>query len=79
MIKIGSEQARKKLPELLDKAKNGNRTMVTKHGKPYAVIVPVEQGIAAKPVNILSLSGSGKGLWGKTPGDYIKSLREEWD
>ncbi|MCH7612293.1 MAG: type II toxin-antitoxin system prevent-host-death family antitoxin [Candidatus Marinimicrobia bacterium] len=78
MIEIGAESARKKLPELLDKAKAGEQAIITKHGKPYAAIVPVEQRIDVTIGGVLSLFGTGKGLWGDTPGRYINSLREEW-
>ena len=79
MNKVGSEKARKKLPELLDDAKNGKRTMITKHGEPYAVIVPIDQGISAPTGGVLGLLGTGEGLWGKSPEKFVRNLRAEWD
>ena len=39
MLEIGAEAARKRLPELLDRAHAGEQTIVKKHGIPYAAIV----------------------------------------
>jgi|AP45_3_1055517.scaffolds.fasta_scaffold64178_3 prevent-host-death family protein len=79
MIKIGSEKARKKLPELLDKAKNGEQAIITKHGVPYAIITSVDQGMLATSDGILALLGTGKGLWGDSPENFVDELREEWE
>ncbi|MBA3845224.1 MAG: type II toxin-antitoxin system Phd/YefM family antitoxin [Planctomycetes bacterium] len=76
----GAEEARQNLPRILEDAHNGQRAIITRHGRPYAAIVPVED--EKKPRkrsanSILALWGSGKGLW--TEQDSITTQRAEWD
>jgi prevent-host-death family protein len=75
----GVEVARKSLPSLLEQASRGTRTIITKHGAPYAAIVPVsdllQQGTG---VDIRALRGSGKGLWGANSRATIQKMRREW-
>lgn len=77
---MGSEAARAKLPDLLELAHHGSTTVITKHGKPYAALVPLS---AVRPshrrVSVLSLSGSGAGLWGNDSSNSIAQLRDEWE
>lgn len=75
-----AEAARKKFPSLIEQAHHGTPTIVTKRGKPYAAIVsiadlPQSQG----ELNIQSLRGSGKGLWGRNPAATIEKMRREWN
>jgi prevent-host-death family protein len=75
----GAEQARTQLPMLLERAHRGSATIITRHGKPYAALVPV--GALAsrrRPASLLTLRGSGAGLWGDDPARTIDALREEW-
>jgi prevent-host-death family protein len=77
--KYGAEDARAHLPELLDEAHRGVPTLITKHGRPYAMLVPVEQARAPKRrVAVLSLAGTGVGLWGSDPAGTIAAMRDEW-
>jgi prevent-host-death family protein len=75
----GAEEARAHLPELLERAHRGEVTVITKHGKPLAKVVPVDaiQGEKAK-IPLLSLAGSGRGLWGRNSRRTLKRLRDEW-
>ena len=73
----GAEDARTQLPELLDKAHQGATSVITKRGKPYAALVPIDQVQRAK-YSILSLSGTGRGLWGKKSAQALRKLRDEW-
>jgi prevent-host-death family protein len=76
----GVEEARKNLPALLERASRGHPSVVTKHGRVYAAIVPphyLRQG--KRGPNILSLRGSGKGLWGPSVKRALDRLRSEWD
>jgi prevent-host-death family protein len=41
--KIGAFEAKNRLSELLAAAENGEETMITKHGKPVAKLVPVRE------------------------------------
>jgi prevent-host-death family protein len=80
---LGSEEARQQLPSLLDRARGGVATLVTRHGRPCAAIVPVsvlEQATATAPrgPSLKSLRGSGAGLWGENAGQTIADARGEW-
>lgn len=76
---IGAEQARQRLPQLLDRASRGQTTIITKHGKPCAAIVPVASARASsRAVGLVALMGSGKGLWGD-PTRYVREARDEWE
>jgi len=74
---VGAERARQQLPELLDRAHRGEATIITKHGKPYAALVPLDQHRSGAPVSLTSLRGTGKGMWGEV-GEYVGGLRDEW-
>ena len=41
MSKIGAYEAKTHLPQLLDRVKNGERFVITKHGHPVAELVPI--------------------------------------
>ncbi|WP_443081502.1 type II toxin-antitoxin system Phd/YefM family antitoxin [Thiohalorhabdus sp.] len=80
MQKIGSEAARRQLPELLDRAHSGEPAIIMKRGKPYAALVSLDQCQLASPkAGLLALRGSGSGLWGQAPAETVGSLRGEWD
>ncbi|MBK8998683.1 MAG: type II toxin-antitoxin system prevent-host-death family antitoxin [Myxococcales bacterium] len=75
----GAEEARTLLPELLERAHHGKASMITKHGKPYAELVPVGTASAGRPrLAFVSLAGSGRGLWGRDSRTAVKRLRDEW-
>ncbi|MBS0394086.1 MAG: type II toxin-antitoxin system prevent-host-death family antitoxin [Proteobacteria bacterium] len=76
----GAEEARNQLPSLLDAAERGLSTVITKHGRAVAAIVPVEQLDAVGVQQPLkNLKGSGKGLWGSDSAATISGLRDEWN
>ncbi len=76
----GLEQARAKLPHIASEAVAGYTSVITRHGKPVAVVVPVEQWRAqqVRPMSILALQGTGRGLWPEGAGQAIAELRDEW-
>jgi prevent-host-death family protein len=75
----GAEQARTRLPELLERAHHGTPTVITKRGKPYAILVPAaEVRRGPRRVSVLGLKGSGKGLWGPSPSESVAAMRDEW-
>lgn len=77
--KIGSEQARKQLPELLDEARKGQTTIVTKWGKPYAAIVPLDALPPEREVrSIAALAGSGAGVYADAV-DHVSRERDTWE
>ena len=75
----GVEDARNQLPALLAEAERGRSTVITRHGRSIAAIVPVER-VAGGPrqKSLLGLAGSGKGLWGKDSTKVLRRLRDEW-
>jgi len=76
----GIEAARRRLPELVAAAHRGETTVITKHGRPYAALVPVEQVEDARrtPSGLLALKGCARGLWGEVPACTVDALRREW-
>ena len=79
MHTVGIEIGRNTLPELAQRAFGGESSLLTKHGKPYAAIVPYHMALQeqAKKPRFLVLRGSGKGLWGAQPAQWIADLRDE--
>ena len=79
MLHKGAEDARNRLPELLDAAEKGRCTLITRHGKPVAVLEPIAAYRAAERQQPLTpWQGSGRGLWGKDSGRTLRRLRDEW-
>jgi prevent-host-death family protein len=77
--RIGAEEARRRLPALIEEAAAGQRTIITKHGKPYAALVPassLERTDASS--DLRSLRGSGKRLWGRSVRRTLRAMRDEW-
>jgi prevent-host-death family protein len=75
----GAEEARNKLPELLDAAEKGRATIITKHGRPVAALVPIDDyNVAARQRSLIPVAGSGRGLWGRDSARTLRKLRDEW-
>lgn len=75
----GAEEARNQLPDLLAAAEKGRSTIITRHGRPIAALVPVDaQGAVAHQQSLVPVEGSGRGLWGKNSTRKIRELRDEW-
>ena len=80
----GLEQARNQLPSIVAEAKAGYTSVISKHGKPCAAVVPLAdlQKMNQRKhgsVGILDLQGSGRGLWGSSSRKTLKALRGEWE
>ncbi len=76
----GVEDARSQLPALLAEAERGRSTIITRHGRAIAAIVPVERTAGApRQKSLLGLAGSGKGLWGRNSAKTLRKLRDEWE
>jgi prevent-host-death family protein len=76
--RYGVEEARRRLPELLERAHRGERVVITRHGRPYATLREASQATAKRPP-FSELRGSGRGLWHSSDaGNTIERLREEW-
>jgi prevent-host-death family protein len=75
----GVEETRQQLPALLDEARAGKPVVITKHGKPYAAIVPLESLPEAGPrPSLRGLRGTGAGLWGEDGAAWVERMRDEW-
>ena len=75
----GAEEARNQLPDLLDAAQKGRSTIITKHGRPIAALVPVEEFVErGAQRSLLPWKGTGRGLWGKSSARTLRALRDEW-
>lgn len=81
ITKKGAEEARNQLPKLLEAAERGETTVITKHGKPVAALVPIGELRRDEPkqMPLLPLKGSGRGLWGPDPAKTIDEMRDEWE
>ena len=76
----GAEEARNQFSELLAAAESGEPTIITKHGRAIAALVPIDQYDQSRPQqSILPLKGTGRGLWGKNSTRTIRKLRDEWE
>ena len=59
--------------------KKARSTVITKHGRPVAALVPIEASeTAVRQEPLTPLAGSGRGLWGKGSARTIRKLRGEW-
>jgi len=75
----GAEEARSQLPDLLDAAERGETTIITRHGRPVAAIMPIAAyDAASRQQSLLPLAGSGRGLWGKDSARTLRRMRDEW-
>jgi len=79
----GLEQARTQLPHIAAEAQAGYTSVITRHGKAVAVVVPVaqwqaEQAQKARAGGILALRGSGRELWPPGAAQAVAELRDEW-
>ena len=80
MIHQGSEEARNELPELIEDAQHGRSTIITRHGKPLAALVPLDvYRRSSEQLSLLGLEGSGRGVWGDDSRKTLAELRDEWD
>lgn len=77
MKRKGAEEARTQLPDLLDDAARGEATVISRHGKPVAALVPIS-AFQAPQHGLTSLAGSGRSLWGKRSRRTLTDLRSEW-
>ena len=80
MLSKGAEEARNQLPNMLDAAESGLSTIITRHGKAVAALVPIDAYRAvARQQPLTPVAGSGRALWGAVSADTIGELRDEWE
>ena len=78
MNQAGAEEARKSLPELIDRAqRDGTVTIVTKRGVPCAAIVPLSHLERGRAPKLTALRGSAAGCYGDVA-EYIDESRRSW-
>jgi prevent-host-death family protein len=80
MLRKGAEEARNQLPHLIDAAEAGQSTIITRHGRPVAALVPIEAyGTTIRQPPVTPVEGSGRELWGRSSARTIRKLRNEWN
>ena len=78
MNHAGAEEARKRLPQLIDRAQHeGTVTIVTKRGVPCAAIVPLSHLEQRQAPKLTDLRGSAEGCYGDIA-EYIDEIRRSW-
>jgi prevent-host-death family protein len=76
----GAEEARNQLPTLFDAAEAGRSTIITRHGRPVAALVPIEEYHSSqRQAPLLPLAELGRGLWGKSSTRALRRLRDGWE
>lgn len=75
----GAEEARAQLPTLLAEAERGRTTIITRHGRSIAALVPVKDAGDSRQRPITDLAGTGKGMWGPDSTATVRHLRDEWN
>ncbi len=78
LLSKGAEEARQQLPAILAAAAAGQTTLITRHGREIAAVVPAAAIKSAKPASLLALAGSGRELWGTDSRETIEDMRDEW-
>jgi prevent-host-death family protein len=66
MHTLGVLEARRRFPELLERARGGEETLISRHGHPVAALVPLSRRPRAQRQALLSLKGSGRNCWPAT-------------
>jgi prevent-host-death family protein len=80
MQRKSAQEARNELPDLLAAAEKGQATIITRHGRPVAALVPISAySSSVRQPPLLPLKGSGRGLWGRNSMRTIRQMRDEWN
>lgn len=77
-VSKGAEEARQQLPAILSAAESGRTTIITRHGRSVAAVVPAAAVKRRNPVSLLALAGTGRGMWGRNSARAIAEMRDEW-
>jgi prevent-host-death family protein len=77
----GAEEARQQLPAILAAAAAGRTTIITRHGRAVAAVVPVDAVVSTRGISLCSLAGTGRGLWGRgrSSARAVRAMRDEWN
>jgi len=71
------DAARQARPHLVDFASRGIATIITRHARPIAALVPLVHAQGQALSTTTALRGSGPDLW--TGPDAVGPQRDEWD
>lgn len=74
----GIQEARAQLPALLENAQRGQVTIITKRRRPIAALVPIAHVATHRQRSLMTMAGTGAGLWGKNSSRRLAQLRDEW-
>jgi prevent-host-death family protein len=78
-VRKGAEDAQNQLSDLLDAAQQGRSTIITRHGRPVAALVPMNRFVESTAQrSLLPVKGSGRGLWNGSDVHALRTLRDEW-
>jgi prevent-host-death family protein len=73
-----AEEAANHFLDLLEAAQRGRSTIVTKHGRAIAAIVPIEEFVErTRQQSILPLKTTGRRLCGRSSAKTLRDLRDE--
>ncbi len=67
MQTLGVLEARRRFAELLERARGGEETLISRHGHPVAVLVPLARRHRPQRQALLSLRGTGRDCWPEPP------------
>jgi prevent-host-death family protein len=78
MTTVGSFEAKTHLPQLLERVSRGEKILITRHGKPAALLVPPPEGEAKDVKQIIKEFKAYSKRQGRTLGGLsIRDLIEE--
>jgi prevent-host-death family protein len=78
-VSKGAEEARQQLPAILSAAESGRTTIITRHGRSVAAVVPASVVKRPVQVSLLALAGTGRGMWGQGSARTVARMRDEWN
>jgi len=78
-VSKGAEEARQQLPAILSAAESGCTTIITRHGRSVAAVVPASAVQRPPAISLLALAGTGRGMWGRGGARGIAKMRDEWN
>lgn len=78
MESLGSEATRRRLPELRERARRGEQSVIQRHRVPVAALVPLNQRLQSGRQALLALRGCGRGCGPPEASEGGDALRREW-
>jgi prevent-host-death family protein len=77
MKPVGVFEAKTHFSALIDAAIAGERTLITKHGKPVAELIPADDPQRARARLAASRIRAMKGILGAAPGETVRELIDD--